>query len=199
MRYINERDYDHGGDENIGVLMANLGTPKAPTTRQVRLYLREFLSDPRVVEAPRLLWHLILNGWILPRRSPKTAAAYNSIWGEEGSPLLAISYRQCAALQQSFAELPVKAELAMRYGQPSIKEGLAKLRAHNCRRIIILPLYPQYAASTVGSVFDAAAAELRKWRFVPQLKFIHSYDQTPLPKRFSFVVFFSRHAFADAT
>lgn len=175
MRYINERDYDHGGDESIGVLMANLGTPKAPTSKEVRVYLREFLSDPRVVEAPRLLWHLILNGWILPRRSPKTAAAYRSIWGEKGSPLLAISYRQCAALQESFSGLPIKVELAMRYGQPSIRQGLDNLRAHNCRRIIILPLYPQYAASTAGSVFDAAAAEMKKWRFVPQLRFIHSY------------------------
>ncbi|MGI9337401.1 MAG: ferrochelatase [Gammaproteobacteria bacterium] len=175
MRYIGERDYDHSGAENIGVLVANLGTPQAPTTRAVRHYLREFLSDPRVVEAPRLLWHLILNGWILPRRSPKTAAAYRSIWGEKGSPLLAISIRQCAALRDAFGGLPVKVELAMRYGQPSMAAGLAKLREQNCRRIIMLPLYPQYAASTVGSAFDAAAAELRKWRFVPQLRFIHSY------------------------
>lgn len=176
MRYIGERDYDHGGGENVGILIANLGTPKAPQTRAVRHYLREFLSDPRVVEAPRLLWHLILNGWILPRRSPKTAAAYRSIWDEKhGSPLMAISIRQCDALRASFAGLPVVVSMAMRYGQPSIAAGLAELRAANCRRILILPLYPQYAASTAGSVFDAAAAALRRWRFVPQLKFIHSY------------------------
>ena len=175
MRYSGERDYDHSRAENIGVVLANLGTPPAATTSAVRKYLREFLSDPRVVEAPRLLWHLILNGWILPRRSPKTAAAYRSIWQAEGSPLMVISRRQAAKLQESFCGLPVVVELAMRYGNPSVAQALANLRAHNCRKIVIQPLYPQYAASTVGSVFDAAAAELRKWRFVPQLHFIHSY------------------------
>ena len=110
MRYSGERDYDHSRAENIGVVLANLGTPPAATTSAVRKYLREFLSDPRVVEAPRLLWHLILNGWILPRRSPKTAAAYRSIWQAEGSPLMVISRRQAAKLQESFCGLPVVVE-----------------------------------------------------------------------------------------
>ena len=175
MRYKNERDYDHSRAENIGVLLANLGTPDAPTTKAVRKYLRQFLSDPRVVEAPRLLWQVILNGWILPTRSPKTAAAYKKIWRADGSPLLTISRQQRDALQQTFNDEPVTVALGMRYGQPSIASALNSLRAQNCRRIAVLPLYPQYAASTVGSVFDAVAEELRRWRFVPPLRIIGGY------------------------
>lgn len=175
MRYAGERDFNHSRPENIGVLLANLGTPAAPETAAVRKYLREFLSDPRVVEAPRLLWQLVLNLWILPRRAPKTAAAYRKIWQPGGSPLLLISRRQRAALARELSEMPIAVALGMRYGQPSVTAALNVLREQNCRRIVVLPLYPQYAASTVGSVFDAVANELKKWRAVPPLRFIHGY------------------------
>lgn len=164
--------------ETTGVLLVNLGTPDAPTTEAVRRYLAEFLSDPRVVEMPRLLWKLILHGIILRTRPARSAAAYQKIWTEQGSPLLRISQEQTAALQALLdqeAEQPIRVELAMRYGNPSIASGLEQLRKHNARRIIVLPLYPQYSATTTASTFDAISSELQKWRWLPDLEFISHY------------------------
>lgn len=162
-----------------GVLLVNLGTPDAPTTPAVRRYLAEFLSDPRVIEIPALVWKLILHGIILRVRPKKSAALYQSIWTDEGSPLLAISKRQQAAIQEQLGS-DISVKLGMRYGNPSIASALREFRTAGIRRIIVLPLYPQYAAPTTGSVFDAVARELMTWRWVPELDFINGYLDNPL-------------------
>ena len=174
-RFIGEKNYRHGAAENIGVLLVNLGTPESPTTGAVRRYLRQFLSDPRVVESPKWKWLPVLFGIVLPFRSPKTAAAYRKIWTADGSPLMQYCRAQQNKIAAAFADEPVAAELGMSYGAPSIADALRKLQAQNCRRIVALPLYPQYAGSTVGSVFDAIAGELTKWRAVPHFRFIAAY------------------------
>jgi protoporphyrin/coproporphyrin ferrochelatase len=162
-----------------GILITNLGTPDAPTPKALRRYLTEFLSDPRVIEIPRLAWLLILHGIILRVRPKKSAKLYQSVWTSEGSPLLAISKQQEAAIQQSLGE-NFKVILGMRYGNPSIASALQEFQAAGVRKIIVLPLYPQYAAPTTGSTFDAVAAELKTWRWVPELHFINNYCDNPL-------------------
>ncbi len=176
--YRGDSDFNHERPIQTGVLLLNLGTPDAPTPAAVRRYLAEFLWDPRIVELPRLLWWLILHGVILRIRPRRSAANYQKIWTEQGSPILAIARRQQAKLSQSLAqtagrEIPV--ELAMRYGNPSIADALERLRQANVRRILVLPLYPQYSCSTTGSTFDAVTAELRNYRWVPELRFINHY------------------------
>lgn len=160
-----------------GVLLVNLGTPDAPTPKALRRYLAEFLSDTRVIEIPKLAWQLILHGIILRVRPKKSAAKYQSIWTDEGSPLLAISKRQAVALQQQLDTTgkQVLVKLGMRYGNPSIPKALREFRDAGVRKIIVLPLYPQYAAATTGSAFDAVTCELQGWRFVPELHFINRY------------------------
>lgn len=158
----------------VGILLANLGTPDAPTTPALRRYLNEFLSDPRVIELPKILWKIILHGIVLRTRPAKSAQAYQTVWTEEGSPLLVISRAQQAAVQKRFGE-QVKVTLGMRYGNPSIASGLQELREAGCRKIIVLPLYPQYAGATTGSTFDAVADELKTWRWVPELHFVNNY------------------------
>ena len=165
-----------------GILLANLGTPDAPTPSALRRYLGEFLWDSRVVEIPRLLWWLILHGVILRIRPAQSARKYARIWTSEGSPLLAISRRQAAALAKTLAERcpgPVQVALGMRYGQPSIASALAELRTAGAERLLVLPLYPQYSAATTASTFDAVAAELRTWRWLPELRFIAQYHDDP--------------------
>jgi ferrochelatase len=182
MKYQNETEFRHDAPERLGVLMLNLGTPEAPTAPALRTYLAEFLSDPRVVELPRLLWWLVLNGIILRVRPRRVAEVYGSVWTAEGSPLKAISLRQTAALQERLSALlpgPVRVELAMRYGNPSIAAGLAALRAANARRVLVLPLYPQYSGPTTASTFDGVTAELRTWRWVPELRFVNQYHDDP--------------------
>jgi len=172
----------HAADKptpKIGVLIANLGTPDEPTTSAVRRYLAQFLSDPRVVEIPRIVWLLILHGIILRVRPKKSAKLYQSVWTSEGSPLLAISRQQQAALQEQLGD-NFCVELGMRYGNPSIVSGLRKFQAAGVRKIIVLPLYPQYAGPTTGSSFDAVASELTQWRWVPELHFINNYCDEPL-------------------
>jgi protoporphyrin/coproporphyrin ferrochelatase len=167
---------------SFGVLLANLGTPDSPTPRDVRRYLKQFLWDPRVVELPRPLWWLVLNLVILNTRPRRSARAYARVWTAEGSPLLVISRRQRAALQLALdtrAGMPVKVALAMCYGNPSIAEGLAELREAGVRRILVLPLYPQYSATSSAAIFDAVAQELRDWRAVPALCFISDYHAHP--------------------
>lgn len=181
MKYKNTIAYKHGDPLKIGVLMVNLGTPDAPTKKALKVYLKEFLSDPRVVEPtfPRWVWWLILNGVILNIRPKRSAAAYASIWNEhgEGSPLLAISQLQHQAICQYFKQknIEIVTELAMRYGNPSIKSGLANLKAQNVDRLLVLPMYPQYSASTTASIFDAVSAELQSWRLIPETRFINHY------------------------
>jgi ferrochelatase len=182
MRYQNEFDLKHDSPLKQGVLLVNLGTPNSPQVGDVRRYLAEFLSDPRLVEMPRLIWWLILHGIILRTRPRRTAKAYQRIWKQDGSPLLTISQRQSVALQTILSQRHLKqttVALAMRYGQPSIAAGLATLRQANVRKILILPLYPQYSATTTGSVFDAVTTELQTWRWVPEIRFINNYYNHP--------------------
>jgi ferrochelatase len=180
--YYGRPDFQHSERPAVGVLVANLGTPDAPDAPALRRYLREFLLDPRVIEIPRLLWWIILHLFILTTRPAKSAALYQKIWWKEGSPLLVISRRQAAALQEALERqvgTPVHVALGMRYGNPSIRSALRELSEKGCRRILVLPLYPQYAGATVGSTFDAVAAELSTWRWVPELRTIHCYHDDP--------------------
>jgi len=164
-------------DRRTGILLTNLGTPDAPTPSSLRRYLREFLGDPRIVEMPRWIWWLILNGIILNVRPRKSARLYAKVWSDEGSPLLAIGRRQAAALATELERRGVAAHvvLGMRYGNPSIRTALEELRARGCWRLLVLPLYPQYFAGTTGSTFDAVAATLTGWRRVPELRFVADY------------------------
>lgn len=156
-----------------GVLVVNLGTPDAPTPAAVRRYLAEFLHDYRVVDLTRWLWCPVLHGIILPLRAPRVARTYAAIWGAQGSPLLSLSQGLADGLQASFPNAVVR--LAMRYGNPSLRQVLRAMREEGVGRLLVLPLYPQYAASTVGSVFDAMAKELSRWWRVPALRFIDEY------------------------
>ncbi|MDG6881367.1 Ferrochelatase [Phocoenobacter uteri] len=166
----------------IGVLLVNLGTPDEPTPVAVKKYLKEFLSDPRVIDLPRLSWLPILNGIVLPRRSPKVAKLYQEIWTEQGSPLLAISRQQQQAIQHYFDEKgkDVIVELGMTYGNPSISEAVSRFTAQCVDKIIVLPLYPQYSSTTTAPVFDAFAHALKRHKRVCQFEFIHSYHDHPL-------------------
>ncbi len=166
----------------FGVLISNLGTPELPTRRAVRRFLAEFLADPRVVELPRWLWLPVLYGIILPLRPRRAARAYQAIWTEAGSPLLTLSQRQAVCLQdllEGRLQTAVPVALGMRYGQPSIGAALETLRAQGVRRLIVLPLYPQYSAVTTASTFDAVAAVLRRWRVVPELHMVSGYHDNP--------------------
>ena len=168
--------------DRTGILLTNLGTPDAPTTAAVRRYLREFLSDRRVVEAPRLIWWLVLNLIVLPFRPRRSARLYAKIWTSEGSPLLTIGERQAEALREELAgrlDTPLAVALGMRYGNPSIPSALRSLQEQGCRRVIVLPLYPQYSASTVASTFDALTAELARWRALPSLVLVSGYHDRP--------------------
>ena len=181
-RYLNYPNYAHGSKERLGVLLVNLGSPDAPTIKAVRKYLAEFLWDPRVVETPRPLWWLILHGVILRFRPRHTAAMYQKIWTDEGSPLITISKLQAQKLEkklQSKIRGNVLVDVAMRYGKPSIAEGLRGLRTAGAKRFIILPMYPQYSATTTASVFDAVTDELQNWRWLPDMRFIKSYHDQP--------------------
>lgn len=175
-------DFRHDRIARTGILLTNLGTPDAPTASALRRYLKEFLSDPRVVEIPRPLWWLILNGIILNTRPRKSAVAYQSVWMDDGSPLLVYSQQQAnkllAALQQQFAG-PIEVALAMRYGNPSIKAGLEQLRDAGAERLLILPLYPQYSSATTGSTFDAVSQVLQRWRWLPELRMVGQYHDFP--------------------
>lgn len=166
--------FHQGKPATTGVLLVNLGTPDAPTAPALRRYLGEFLADGRVIEIPKFIWLLVLHGIILRVRPKKSAAKYQSIWTQEGSPLLAISKRQAAAIQIHLGDAAT-VKLGMRYGNPSITNALREFQNEGVRKIIVLPLYPQYAAATTGSTFDAVTRELQKWRFVPELHFINNY------------------------
>jgi ferrochelatase len=171
-----------GQPGTVGVLLANLGTPDAPTPRAVRRYLKQFLSDPRVVEAPRWLWWLVLQLYILRVRPARSAALYRKIWTEHGSPLLVYSNALAAAVRERLsgtAAGTVTVELSMSYGEPSIGSALEKLYAAGVARIVVLPLFPQYSGATTGSVFDAVAAWLSGRRYIPAIRFISDYHDAP--------------------
>jgi len=178
MAYQTEPDFAHGTPVKTGVLLINLGTPDAPTAKAVRPYLKEFLSDPRVVEIPRAIWWLILNGIILNVRPKKSAAKYATVWTSEGSPLRVHTAKQAVLLQGYLGErtkAPLVVDYAMRYGSPSIPSVLRKLKEQNCQRILIVPMYPQYAASSTATAFDIVFDELRRMRNTPALRTIRNY------------------------
>jgi ferrochelatase len=177
-----EAPYEHGTVQRTGILLVNLGTPDEATPKAVRRYLGEFLSDPRVVEIPRLLWWPILNLVILNTRPAKSARKYAAIWTADGSPLKVYTMKQ-AQLLRGFLGERVKSPLAvaagMRYGNPSIGAALAELRRKNCDRILVLPLYPQYAASTTATAFDELARVLAGWRNLPAIRMVRSFHDHP--------------------
>jgi len=162
----------------IGVLLINLGTPNSPEPGSVRLYLKEFLSDPRVVEIPQLVWQPILRGVILTTRPKKSAHAYSQVWTDEGSPLAAITARQARALEGAFGD-NVVVDHAMRYGKPAIRERIDWLKGQGCERILIAPLYPQYCAATTATANDEAFAHLRTLRWQPAVRTLPPYHDDP--------------------
>lgn len=162
----------------VGLLLINLGTPDLPEPGAVRVYLKQFLSDPRVVEIPRLVWQPILRGIILNTRPKKSAHAYKQVWSEEGSPLAAITRRQAKALEGAFGDRVV-VDHAMRYGRPAIGERIAALKARGCERILLAPLYPQYCAATTATANDEAFAALMKMRWQPALRTLPPYHDAP--------------------
>ena len=176
--YIGNPGYVHGTPARTGVLLVNLGTPDEPTTAAVRRYLAEFLWDPRVIEMSRPLWWLILHGVILRTRPAKSAHAYGKVWTPAGSPLLVESRALTEALAARLRERcgdRVQVELAMTYGNPSIADALERLRAGNVQRLLLLPMYPQYSATTTASIFERVTAALSRWRWIPELRVVNQY------------------------
>jgi len=179
--FIGNNEFKHGTKLRIGVLLSNLGTPDKPQRKELRVYLKEFLSDPRVIETPKLIWQIILNGIILNTRPQKSAKNYQKVWTDEGSPLLVILNKQKQLTQDLLGKenLEIEFAIGMRYGNPSIDKGLEELREKNCNKIIVLPMYPHYCAATTGSTFDAVTNAMQKWRWVPSLRFISTYHDHP--------------------
>ncbi len=174
----NHPTYDHRTPERLGVLLVNLGTPAAPTTAAVRRYLDQFLSDPRVIDYPRWLWWPILHGVILRIRPSRSAHAYQQVWTDEGSPLLVQTNKLATALHSHLKkeiDADIQLVVGMTYGEPSIASALQQLQQANVRKVLVLPLYPQYSVSTTASVFDAVSKALKKTFWLPELRFINNY------------------------
>jgi len=178
-RFRREPAFDHASAGRDGVLLVNLGTPLAPTAQAVRRYLAEFLSDPRVVEIPRGLWLPILYGVILLVRPARSARKYAEVWTAEGSPLAVHTARQAALLAGVLPADAPAIEHAMRYGAPDIGGALNRLRAAGCDRILVVPLYPQYAASTTASTVDAVGVWLARARNIPEVRFVKHFHDHP--------------------
>jgi protoporphyrin/coproporphyrin ferrochelatase len=177
-KYIGNPEFDHTAMASTGILITNLGTPDEPTPPAVRRYLAEFLSDTRVIETTPLIWWPILHGIILRTRPKRSAHAYGKIWTENGSPLLDITRKQADAIRKNLAERipgPWHLEIAMRYGNPSIRHALEKLKRAGVQRLLVFPLYPQYSATTTASTYDAVTGVLRTWRWLPELRMINHY------------------------
>lgn len=172
-----EPRYEHGSAEHTAVLLINLGTPEAPTPQAVRRYLKEFLSDPRVVEIPSVLWWPILNGIILNTRPKKSAEKYAAIWTPDGSPLKVHCEKQTKLLRGFLGDAGhhVVVEYAMRYGHPSITDTLARLKAGGCKRILLIPLYPQYSSSTTATALDVAYSWAKTLRNQPEIRAVRSF------------------------
>lgn len=170
------QEFKHDQAEKIGILLVNLGSPEAPDAASIRRFLREFLSDHRVIEIPKLLWQLILNLFILPFRPGKLVPLYRAIWTADGSPLVSIAKKQQLKLEQYFQQKnELSFVLAMRYGKPEIEDAIRQLARDNARKVLIFPTYPQYSATTTASIFDAVTNELQQWRWIPELRFINQY------------------------
>ncbi|HQN64220.1 MAG TPA: ferrochelatase [Methylophilus sp.] len=183
MFYFNpEPPYQHGDQLKVGILLANLGTPDAPTGAALRPYLKQFLSDRRIIEIPRAIWWLILNSIILNTRPKKSAEKYAQVWMKDGSPLLVYAQRQGRLLQGYLGEKvksPFAVEIGMTYGNPSMQEALEKLKAVHCDRILVIPLFPQYAASSTAAALDAVWRVLLKMRNVPAIRTTKHYHDHP--------------------
>lgn len=174
--------FQHGAQEKLGILLVNLGSPEKPTTAAVRKYLAQFLADPRVVETNRVVWWLVLHGIILRFRPAKAARAYQKIWTDNGSPLIHTTRLQSQAIQKKLENRfrgHVIVDMAMTYGKPSIQAGLEGLRRAGARRLLVLPLYPQYSATTTAAVFDQVTDVLQQWRWLPDLRIINHYHDHP--------------------
>lgn len=180
--YQQEPEFQHGAQAKVGILLANLGTPEAPTAKALRPYLQQFLMDRRIVEIPRFIWCWILHCIILVVRPKKSAEKYASVWTNEGSPLLVHTTRQ-AKMFQGFLGLkinsPFVVEVGMSYGQPSMASAIANLKAQHCNKILVFPLYPQYAASSTAAALDAVWKVLLKTRNVPAIRTIRNYHDHP--------------------
>lgn len=182
MRYHSTLDFHRDTAERIGILVVNFGTPASPAPSDVRRFLARMLRDPRVVELPRPLWLPILYGIILPLRPARVAPKYRKIWTAQGSPLSEQSRRLCTALSSTLAQrmmAPFSVEFAMLYGDPSVSESLQRLRAAGAQRIVVLPLFPQYCGATTAAVYDQVNAEIARWRWLPELRFIAEYHDQP--------------------
>lgn len=182
MKYAGNTGYRHDEPDRTGVLITNLGTPDAPTPKALHRYLKQFLWDPRVVEVPRPLWWLILHGVILRFRPRRSAKAYATVFTEEGSPLLFHTRNQAGALAARLAEQgheDLVVDFAMRYGNPSIASVLQSMFDRGVRRLLVLPLYPQYSGSTTASTFDALSADFTRRRWIPGLRFVTHYHDYP--------------------
>ena len=182
MKYKSDENYSHGDERKIGILLVNLGTPDAPTTSAVRKYLAEFLADPRIVEIPRIIWWLILNLIILNIRPKKSRDLYKKVWTEDGSPLLVTSKKIVKKLKNSKNIISNKnlfIDLAMRYGNPSIKKALDNFKNNNINKLAIIPMFPQYSAATTASIFDKISSEIKLWRNIPDVRFLSTYHDEP--------------------
>jgi ferrochelatase len=181
-RFDSEPKYAHGTTPKVGILLVQLGTPDEPTPKAVRIYLREFLSDPRVVEIPRAVWALILNGIILNVRPKQSAEKYAKVWMTEGSPLKVYTERQATLLQGRIGmtvRAPFVVRYAMRYGSPSIGTVFDQMRAAGCDRLLVVPMYPQYAASTTATAMDEVGRALARTRNQPELRFVKHFHDDP--------------------
>ncbi|MFD2631495.1 ferrochelatase [Idiomarina piscisalsi] len=182
MKYRGSSSFSHHQADKIGVLVTNLGTPEAPTKKALKPYLKEFLSDPRVVEVPRLLWSLILNGVILRIRPKRSAEAYKTVWTGRGSPLLFHTEDQAKGIEAKLKETwgeDIVVDFAMRYGNPAISDVIERMLEKGVRKLLVLPLYPQYSASTTASTFDALAKDFTQRRWLPELRFVTHYHDYP--------------------
>lgn len=182
MRYLPEPKHQHGRVAKTAVLLINLGTPDAPTQQAVRRYLKQFLSDPRLVEIPRAIWLPILHGFVLNTRPRKSAQKYASIWTSEGSPLKVHTEKQAKLLRGYLGlkvRMPLTVEFAMRYGHPSIADALARLKSEGCERVLVLPMYPQYAAASTASALDQVAEFLQRTRNVPEIRLVKHFHDHP--------------------
>ena len=163
--------------KKIGIILANLGSPTAPTTKAVRRFLKDFLGDPRVVNLPRPLWWLILNFFVLPFRPSRSAKAYRKVWHEKGSPLTYLTRQLSEQVAEQLKPKGITVNYAMRYGEPSIATQLKAFKKVGITDVIVLPLYPQYSSTTTASIYDDLTKELKQWRHLPSFQFISDYHQ----------------------
>lgn len=181
-RYVGTPDFDHHDTGRIGVMLVNSGTPDSPSTGDVRRFLGNLLGDPRVVELPRALWLPILHGIILRTRPARSARRYRALWTERGSPLMVLSESLRDTLAGELARrliAPIAIELAMLYSRPSVPEALARLEAAGARRLLVVPLFPQYCGTTTGAVFDQVNAEIGRRRWLPEVRHVADYHDEP--------------------